>query len=214
VKRHDAVLLLAATGIDFPLTAADRARLNEHLAICAPCARAAAGMRADARELTTLPSLVLPAHQAAVVLESVRQPRAIGHPVRLAVIAALLGLLLLGSLVAGAHLVEERENRLSLLDATPVPTVPAASPAATEAPTTPDPSEPPFAVQDLEQRGFLSGLVVKDGGLVAVGRAGDDPPASQVWTSRDGRGWSQAPHQPAFDRGVMVDVVASSSTTW
>ncbi|HEX5826171.1 MAG TPA: zf-HC2 domain-containing protein [Candidatus Limnocylindrales bacterium] len=217
MKRHEPFLELAAIGIDFPLTSAERARLDQHLAVCPACARAASGFRADAAMLERLPIPMLPERRAAEVLATVLHPQAVRHPVRLLAIAALLGLALLGSLAAGAELLRERDRRLVV-----VPPLPTGSALAPERPG--QPSQEPAATSAAPSPALgstWSSATVPDGtgrpsgpieavtaggpGFVAVGRGcmGTDPVCEAiVWTSVDGRAWARSAASEALDTGA------------
>ena len=110
MKPHDTFLELAAIAIDFPLASADRGRLEQHLAGCAACGRTAHELRGDAMALSHLPPVTLPERRGAEILAAALHPHAVRNPVRLLVVAALLGLLLLGSLAAGAELLRRMDD--------------------------------------------------------------------------------------------------------
>ena len=64
--------------------------------------------------------MILPERRGAEILAAALHPAAVRNPLRLLVLAALLGLLLLGSLAVGAQLLRNREEDLSVV--VPVPT--------------------------------------------------------------------------------------------
>ena len=135
MKPHDTFLELAAIAIDFPLAPAERGRLEQHLAGCAACGRTAHALRGDAMALSNLPPVTLPERRGAEILAAALHPHVVRNPVRLLVVAALLGLLLLGSLAVGSELLRRMdEDDLGVV--LPVPSQ-AASPDASPAPTTP-----------------------------------------------------------------------------
>ena len=127
MTAHDTYLRLAAVALDFPLAPADRGRLEAHLAACPACARRASAYRGDALALGHLPAVVLPERRGAEILAAALHPAAVRNPLRLLVLAALLGLLLLGSLAVGSQLLR-RDDDLSLL--LPVPSASAAPQAS------------------------------------------------------------------------------------
>lgn len=141
MTSHTTFLELAAMAIDFGLAPAERSDLEVHLAACPTCARSAAAIRGDAAALGHLPSVVLPDRRGAEILAAAMHPAAIRHPLRLVLVAALLALLALGSFAAGAELLRQSQDNLSLM-----PPVPSASagpdettiPRATAAPGPPD----------------------------------------------------------------------------
>ena len=138
MKPHDTFLELAAIAMDFPLASADRGRLEQHLAGCAACGRTAHAYRADNLALSNLPPVTLPERRGAEILAAALHPPVVRYPVRLVAIAALLGLLLLGSLAVGSELIRRFDDGdLSIV--LPVPSQaaspsagPSASPAAVE----------------------------------------------------------------------------------
>ena len=75
MKAHDRFLELAAAAVDYPLTTPERARLDEHLAGCRTCERAAVGIRADALVLAGLPGIALPDRRGAEILGAAMHPR-------------------------------------------------------------------------------------------------------------------------------------------
>ena len=139
MTAHDTFLQLAATAIDFGLAPPERSRLEAHLAACPACARRAAAYRGDAVALGHLPAVVLPERRGSEILAAALHPAAVLHPLRLLVLAALLGLLLLGSLAVGAQLLRRNDDLAVVL---PVPTVTpgpdaSASPAPSASPAAP-----------------------------------------------------------------------------
>jgi hypothetical protein len=128
MKPHDTFLELAAISIDFPLTSADRGRLEQHLTTCAACGRTAHELRGDAMAFSHLPPITLPERRGAEILAAAMHPPVVRNPVRLLVVVALLGLLLLGSLAVGSELLRRMdEDNLGVV--LPVPTA-SASPEA------------------------------------------------------------------------------------
>ena len=132
MKPHDTFLQLAAMAIDYPLSSVDHGRLDRHLASCTACVRSAAGLRADAMALGDLPRVTLPERRGAEILAAALHPPVVGHPYRLLVLAALLGLLLVGSLAVGAQLLRRDNEDLSVI--VPVPSA-SAGPDASPAPS-------------------------------------------------------------------------------
>jgi hypothetical protein len=128
MTSHDTFLQLAAIAVDYPLSSGDRGRLDAHLASCPACARSAHGFRADAIAFGELPAVVLPERRGAEILAAAMHPAAIRHPLRLVLVAALLGLLLVGSLAAGAELLRQSQDDLSMV--LPVATETSIAPSA------------------------------------------------------------------------------------
>ncbi len=131
MTAHDRSLELAATAIDFELTAPERHALAEHLAGCQRCRAQADALRADARRSAAPAGARLsPATSSAIlarVLRSPTQPTAL----RMVAFAALLALLAIGTAAVGAALVQQwQRSRLTVvppstppLTQTPAPTV-------------------------------------------------------------------------------------------
>jgi hypothetical protein len=142
MKSHTDFLELAAAAIDFPLRPEERRRLDEHLTTCAACAAVASAMRRDAAQFASIQVIALSDQRQAALLRSALRPPGT-HVVRLVAIAALLGLLLTGSLIVGAQLLRQPED--ALLVFVPVPTATGtASPVESATPTpTPDPTPAP-----------------------------------------------------------------------
>lgn len=109
-QRHDRILELAATAVDFDLTAAESAEFETHLATCAACARRASGIRADAR-LLGLGREVLPSPRVDAAIRAAiarRRDRPAGW--LLLVAAALLLVALMGVMAVGAALLRTPET--------------------------------------------------------------------------------------------------------
>lgn len=110
MKPHDTFLELAAMAIDFPLTSSERGRLEQHLAACDACGRTAHELRGDNLALAHLPPVTLPERRGAEILAAAMHPPVVRNPARLLVLAALLGLLLLGSLAVGSELLRRMDD--------------------------------------------------------------------------------------------------------
>lgn len=182
MKTHDTFLELAAAALDYPLTPAERTRLDGHLAACQACVRSASAMRADALVLAEMPMIILPDRRGSEILAAALHPPIVRHPVRLIAIVALLGLLLVGSLVAGAEILRQNDEDLSV-----VPPVPSLVPSPGVLPSTgpsgtPDPSAPrgTLAVSVLEG-GTQWVELASMGGAVTRLAEGRDP----AWLSAD-----------------------------
>ena len=128
---HNAFLELAAAGIDFELSQAEREALAQHLDGCISCRRQVAGLYGDQRAIAQLPRYGRPAADAGLGRRRARTPM---PALRLVAIAAVLALLALGALTVGASLL--RHDRPTDLTFVP-PTVsdPAATPRASSGPT-------------------------------------------------------------------------------
>ena len=163
---HDTFLQLAAIAIDYPLSSGDRGRLEAHLASCPACARSAHGFRADAIAFGDLPAVTLPERRGAEILAAAMHPAAVRHPLRLVLVAALLGLLLVGgAIAAGSGLV-----RLAWLVppqlVPPVAVVATPSPAAESSGPVVSPSPAPSSTATP---------VAQAGGLIAYIRITEKP---------------------------------------
>jgi WD40 repeat protein len=132
INHADAERLIA-TAIDFPLSAADRQRLDEHLRSCSRCTALQARLRADARALSHLEPISAPVTVRRAVVEGTADSRrGAGRPFVLLAAAALLVVLTTGAVVMGSQLLDLRE-RSDLIDASASPT-PSASPSASASP--------------------------------------------------------------------------------
>ena len=196
MKPHDTFLQLAAIAIDFPLDTAERRGLDQHLAGCPACALAASMLRQDAVALTHLPPVTLPERRAAGILTAAMRPAPMRATGRLLVIAALLGLLLLGSLAAGAELLRRMNEDDDLSVVPPVPSLatdddPSLSPPAdTLVGTSWSRVQLPGAATSDRDNGSMGGVIAGGPGAIAWGTTYGRP--SQVWTSGDGVSWSEA----------------------
>ena len=110
MKPHQPFLELAAMAIDFPLSASERRHLDEHLAGCQDCVRSASALRADASAIGSLPPLTLSDRRGDLILAAVLRPATAHRPLRLVAIAALLALLITGSIAVGATAPEPDER--------------------------------------------------------------------------------------------------------
>ncbi|MDQ1324685.1 MAG: hypothetical protein QG587_2021 [Chloroflexota bacterium] len=107
---HDRTLELAAAGLDFGLSAAERRALNEHLHGCSRCRGDVAGLDDDARRIAARPLQTLAPARAAVLREGVLHS---GHGWRPALLLVAAGLLLLlGLAVATGGGMVDRVDRL------------------------------------------------------------------------------------------------------
>ena len=81
----------------------------------------ASAYRGDALALGHLPAVILPERRGADILAAALHPAAVRNPLRLLVLAALLGLLVVGSLAAGAQLLRRSDDDLSIVLPVPSP---------------------------------------------------------------------------------------------
>ena len=135
---HDTYLELAAAALDFELSPRDRWALDAHLASCPDCRRHAGLLRADARAMSTLPALALPAPAFDRMEKRLRTSG--GSPagtLRLVVLAAVLAVAALGAVQVGAELVRRLEQQRDLSLITPDIPGPSASPAVGPSPGLP-----------------------------------------------------------------------------
>ncbi|HEU5202840.1 MAG TPA: zf-HC2 domain-containing protein [Candidatus Limnocylindrales bacterium] len=148
---HRRPLELAATAIDFELSAREREELDGHLAGCSLCRSRVDGLRRDAHSVEALPILPVTADQSARLrAATLRRPeRAAASALRLVAIAAILALLALAAVAVGSSLIDRDPVDLSVVEPVPSPSVPPrVSP-------TPVPSvAPPSATLDAEPAGF------------------------------------------------------------
>jgi Putative zinc-finger len=172
---HDTYLTLAAIAIDYPLAPSDRGRLEAHLAGCPACSRRASAFRGDALALGHLPTVTLPERRGAEILAAALHPGVVRNPLRLLVLAALLGLLLLGSLAVGAQLLRNPEEDLSVV--LPVPTAtpgPDETPGPSQSAAVPAPSRLVVTRTDATGSDPWIELVAPDGSATTrIGQGGD-----------------------------------------
>ena len=176
MKPHDTFLELAAIAIDFPLSRlrprTPRAAPRGLRGLC-PLRAWPPGRRPRPRDL---PGVTLPERRAAEILAAALQPHAVRHPYRLLVLAALLGLLLIGSLAVGAQLLRTPEEDLGIV--LPVPSLTAVPDA------TPDPQASPVPSASFEPSAPpVSGPVVAPASLPRPSGAVSLAPAAAggVW---------------------------------
>ena len=142
MKPHQTFLELAAMAIDYPLSASERRHLDEHLAGCQDCVRSASALRADAVAIGSLPPLTLSDRRGDLILAAALRPATGSRPLRLVAIAALLTLLITGSIAVGALLMNRRDDNLSIVVPLPTPT---ASPDA-------EPDRQPVGAAERDRR--------------------------------------------------------------
>lgn len=225
-RRHDRFRELAATALDFPLTAAEAAELDAHLAGCPACARLAGGLRFDALAL----------RRPAELATSYRLDTAIGaaiagRPVRrsptqtllLVAATALILVAILGAAAVGAFLWRTLQPPLVVVDPSPAPPVVVVDPSASPAPSgEPGPAVPALTWQLAEFPPMFAGgqshpaAVIVAGGdapLVAVGgrvfRDNGTPSGgtASAWRSEDGLAWTPATADAglALGDGIFID---------
>ena len=197
--EHDRALELAASAIDYGLTAAQSSALDAHLMTCPACARSAAAMRREAIALRpqTTP---LPSRRVDDAVFAVIAGRRATSPSLLVLAAALLLAALLGVAAAAGGLLM-RAWRPPITDMAPAPAVvvevgPTTTPAAS---LTPSPPVLGPSTAHWTKLGPISGsgsLVGFDGGYVLLGSlptAG--PPGSEpaAFFSADGVSWESKP---------------------
>ena len=97
---HDRVQDLASAALDFDLTPAERAELDDHLGSCAVCAGFAAGLRRDIEAASTWPTFDVPVRVRQTVFAAldgtatISQPRAVPRlSLALVLLLAMLALL-------------------------------------------------------------------------------------------------------------------------
>lgn len=220
MKQHDAFLELAAAAVDFPLSAAERGRLDQHLAGCPTCQREAAAFHADARSLAALPPVRLSDRRADELLAGILRPPSdvAWRSLRLLAVAALLAVLAIGSLLVGAELLRRANDD----DLSVVP-VPSASPGPDASPAPDDVvgtswvrTEVPETARTQPGGASMSGVIAGGPGAIAWGFVYGEGP--RIWTSVDGTTWEpatvEAPTDPdpvAFEPGSVSAVTAWGS---
>src|SRR5829696_6139484 len=218
---HRDYLELAAAGIEFHLTTAERARLEAHVATCDACRRRVAALRSDDQAIATLPRYVLAAataerlHPARARLRWAPAP---GPTLRLVAAVALLALLTMAALTVGAELLRTQVDQ-DLVVAPPARTAmiaestdaPAASPlvgAAWRSLGLPQPMQDE-QVEALAPNGS-SGLIA--GGCVQPSFDAGCTDAA-VWLSANGADWSDPMLLPGLDgeSAGPVRIIVSSA---
>lgn len=175
MKPHQTFLELAAMEIDYPLSTSERRHLDEHLAGCGDCVRSASALRADAVAIGSLPALTLSDRRGDLILAAALRPDATHRPLRLVAIAALLALLITGSIAVGALLLNRMNDDLAIIVPAPTPT---ASPSAGPSPrssATPI-AVPPFGTFSVTSEDQLQSwieVVAPDGAVTRL-RAGSN----------------------------------------
>jgi hypothetical protein len=191
METHDRWLELAATGIDFELTAPERDALAEHLSGCKRCGAQIEALRADARRIAVPWQVQLsPATSSAILARVLRRP-AQPTALRMVALAALLALLALGAAAVGAALIQSwDESRRTVV--TPSPT-PLETPASTVSCTV------SWAeVADRSSLGAdLTAIVHGPAGYVTIGSLavpdgnGGSTNVGFAWRSIDGAAWNR-----------------------
>jgi Putative zinc-finger len=168
MKPHDTYLAFAAMAMDEPLAPSDRSRLEDHLAGCPACAREVARLRGDAREFAELAVPPLPARRGDEILAAALRPGVVIHPARFLAVAAILGLLLVGSLAAGSQLIRRDDDLSVVLPLPSATTSPSASPVPPTVAPTPSPTlEPAASLSPVP--GFVLRTGPATGGCDAIG---------------------------------------------
>jgi hypothetical protein len=194
VNGHQTALALAATAVDFALTAEERATLHGHLAACDSCTHAARALHSDAAAIASLPVPRLDRRRAEALLAGVVDAPSPGRPAfRLLAVAAVLTLLALGSLAVGAEMLRRAEQTdLSVVPPIPLPSVVADAPPMTATgiglswtPVT----MPGWTVPD-PGGSTMNGVIAGGPGAIAWGWAYGL--AAQIWTTADGIDWQPA----------------------
>ena len=132
MNAHPRIAELAVLEIDFVLSPGDRAELEQHLDSCEPCRLLVRAYRADADELRRDAVAHAPASVRTAVLSAASRPAAARSPYsQLLVAAALIGLLLIGLvLAAGASHKDDKELAVATPSPSELPTVSASATAA------------------------------------------------------------------------------------
>jgi hypothetical protein len=200
VNDHDRTLELAAAGLDFGLSAAERQTLYEHLAGCSRCRGDVAGLDDDARRIAARPVATLAPARAVVLREGVVRSGRGWRPALLLVAAGLL--LLLGLAVAtGGSMVERVDRPLRGQGAPPVIPLPAVVAADGWTATTLATGEGESAVVGTIYGGGAAGWIAIGGGCAPSEKPPGDCTSEIRW-SPDGVRW------PA--RGEEIKVVPPS----
>ena len=234
---HDRYLELAATSVDFPLSAEEDRELTSHLTTCRSCAQEAAGFRRDAQRVRTLAERDAPPRLRDEVWMSAVRPsrRRTSRPILLLAAAALL----IGGLVAQSLSIGSPPTAVvdeGSADATPSPSPPAtirtpapsvgrtAAPSAAAQPSSPA-SPAPSTVPPTPAGSFGTGLrwQAMTTGVSGSRRArmngiarfrdrfiavGEASGVGAVWASTDGQAWTG---QVLPGAAVLVRIAAGPS---
>ena len=209
---HDRALERAARAIDGPLSPAEAADLEGHIASCLACARRASAFRADAAALS-LPLDLEPGHRvdqtirAAIMRPDTGLGGRPGRSLLLVVAAALIVVALVSAMAVGGFFLRSLQRPPISVDPNPPP-VAVVSPA---------PTTPPIEVGEtwdamdfqVGSDGLLEAITFDGTSLVGVGRGSCvvDSNASgschgAAWTAGPGEPLAGAPEQPGLEMGT------------
>ncbi|HEV8697176.1 MAG TPA: zf-HC2 domain-containing protein [Candidatus Limnocylindrales bacterium] len=194
MTAHDRFLELAATAIDFELTAPERDALAEHLSDCQRCRAQVDALRADARRIAAPAGARLsPATSSAILARVVRSP-AQPTALRMVALAAMLALLAIGTAAVGAAIVQQWErSRLTV--------VPPSTPPLTQTPAPTGSCTVAWTdtADGSAQGADLTAIVHGPAGYVAIGSLavpdgnGGSTNVGFAWRSIDGATWNRDP---------------------
>ncbi len=220
--RHLRFRELAATALDFPLSPAEAAELEAHLATCPDCARLAGGLRFDAAALRRPVELATSYRLDSAVGAAIagRPPRpSPGRTLLLVAATALLLVGLLGAVAVGAYLWRTLQPPLLVVDPSPAPSglplpsgepVPTAKPGPAVPALTWELGQIPPMVDGAESHptavshGY--GVFVAVGGRVFRDNETPSGGIASAWRSEDGLAWEPATGDGlAMGDGVFVD---------
>lgn len=209
---HDAFQELAATALDFELTASERAELDRHLAGCDHCRRTVAGYENDAVAIGAGPAPRLPAERAALILERALRPPKRSSSVRLLAVAALLTVLGGGMIAAGIGIARLTQDPTLAVVPTPRLTPEVSSgPSPQPSTSTPAASATPTAPANVGSLPIAgSGSAVGTGIRMAPGTGGDlyvaiPSGGGTVVTRLDARGASHDGWPVTLDKMAACD---------
>ncbi len=219
---HDRALELAAMAIDFELTSAESAELEDQMAACPQCSRAAAAMRADAGAMR-VPLTLLPSRRVDdAVYAAIAGRRAGPQRVLLLAAAALLLLGLLAALAVGASLLIHEPLPVTVVPSDQVALVSPKPDASL--PAVPAPGESwqalPLSIGSNGSR-LIEAVTIytrnvplaqrtEGAGLVGVGRGGCYPVGAQDPTDCFGAAWT-AGAELVMERGCRPSWPAGRS---
>lgn len=191
MNEHRRIEELAARSMDVALAAADRDRLEAHLAVCADCRRFASGLRTDealARSLTR-PHAPERVRDAVVVAALRPASRAAIRPVFPVVAAVAIAVLLLTGLAVVGRLRTQEAARLA-----PRSWVPLGDAS-------------PFV------DAYVWDVLGTGTNLLALGEMnGSDQPGAAGWMTTDGLAWTRLPPEAMFTGGVGHFLAANGDT--
>ena len=177
--------------------------------------RSATALRADAAAIGALPPLTLSDRRGDLILAAALRPAPVRHPMRLVAIAALLALLITGSIAVGALLMNRLDDNLSIVVPVPTPTAspdpgltadPSAVPSASPGPT---PTEGPggtlVVTSEVQQQSWIE-VLPPDGSVTRLAQG-----SNAAWLDADTIVYECSQPSPDFVGICSVDLASPGS---